>query len=309
MRTHVNAFKGIPGMALYLALPAQLAAQADFPPTVPPDSVDLAVRIVMGEIVRIEQTTETWGSKVRLGKAVVLVKEVLKGPPSSNLSFITPTWTDPSYNPPRPLKVHTVGMKGIWMVASNGWAVNSGPMPESYRKDVLQTLKKLEERTWSDESHGLKLWAGLWKHDDWRGKPFFFVALKNVSDAPIYYPSEQALGILSAVARASDQTVHGRPPFTWEMEDPIFCRRISPGETIYLQTGKSVYFDWDRADGKPGDSQPLPPGRYHVEVTFQNGRNGCTYDGPGRRVPVSAWKGELHAPSLELILDPPVNSR
>jgi len=309
MRTQFSVFRLFLGLALCLAFPTCVKAQAAFPTTVSPVNIDRAVHIVIGELVRFEPTDEKWNPMVRLGKAVVLVKETLKGPPSGTVSFIAQTWTDPSYRPQQPIRTHQVGMKGIWMVFSSGWALNYGPLPESLRADVLQTLRLLEERTWSDEVHGLKLWAGVLRSGDRGVQPSIFVALRNVSDAPIYYPNEKVSGILTATAKSADLTAQGRIHHLWGRKETIHCNQITPGETIYLQmdTGAALWWEW--RFGTPSEPQPLPPGTYQVVVSFQNDRDGYTYEGNSPQRSIPAWKGVLHAPSVELVLDPPENNR
>lgn len=310
MRTRFNVLRMLLGLALCLAFPASLKAQAAFPATVSPLNVDQAVHIVIGELVRFEPTDEKWNPKVHLGKAVVLVKETLKGPPSGTVSFIAQTWTDPSYKPQQPLRIHQVGMKGIWMVFTNGWGLNHGALPESLRADVLQTLKILEERTWSDEVHGLRLWAGLWRSGSRGDRTSFLVALKNTSDAPIYYPVDEAQGILTVTARSADCTVYGRAAHLWSKGDAAYCRKIEAGEVIYLQRGMTrESFDWDWLENESGKSLALPTGRYQATVTFRNDRDGYIDGGARVRRPVPTWKGELHAPSVQLVVDPPEKSR
>ena len=266
------------------------------PPPMPLDvHLDFAEHVVVGELTQMQETdvSNEW---VHYSRATVAVRETLKGQPTKTLSFRVASWVSRNYGGSSPLRVYKKGDSGIWVIKpGDGISRAYGLLAKDRRSDVQRILKSLEGRKWSNQVGGLKAWSGVVQYGYYRN-PVIIFAVKNVSNADIYYPVELEPGVVTATAESSDKTVFEYPIVKRPHRKDVFCRKISPGKTVYLHPEYS-FIDLARRS-------ELPPGEYKVIVAYQNARNGETASEPGRRVPVEAWKGKLEAPAVKLLLAP-----
>jgi hypothetical protein len=269
-------------------------------PLLPPIEVDLdlAKHIVIGQITAIEEidVKPGDGEGVRWGRATVAVKEVLKGAPAQTVNFRVASGLK-NYGGSSPPHLRRVGDSGIWLIGSHGAVMwDFGLLPEDRKTDVMEILKKLEERIWSEPVNGLRAWATV-VYPDYYRNPVIIFAVKNVSDADIFLPVAFEAGFVNVIVTSQDGKISEYKLGSVANESKsVFCCKLSAGEITYLHPNVSfIDLKW---------RQNLPPGKYTVVVLCKNEKEGEIADKPISRVGVAAWKGELKAPSVQLVLDP-----
>jgi hypothetical protein len=265
------------------------------PPPIEED-IDLAKHIVIGQITAIEETDTKPGAGERWGRATVKVKEVLKGNPDQTINFRVVSGLNYSGGASIP-QIRRVGDSGIWLIGIYGTILwDFGLLPEDRKTDVLGILKMLEERIWSEPVNGLAAWAAV-VHLDYYKKPVIIFAVKNVSDADIFVPTAIQAGFVKAIVTSQNGKISECNLVSAPYETKsVFCQKLSAGEITYLHPNASFIDLKSR--------QNLQPGKYTVVVLCKNEKEGEIADGPVSRVKVAAWKGELKAPPVQLVLDP-----
>ncbi len=256
--------------------------------------LDLAQHVVVGELTQMQETDEERGDGVRCGRATVTVRETLKGPPEKTISFGVIRWVAPDYGGASSPRVHKIGDSGIWLVKPDRFVSHTcGLLPESRRNDVQRILKSLAQRKLSEEVNGLKAWASVVRPHYGHTNPVIIFAVKNCSEKDVWCPVASAYGVVTVTATREDSQV-----FQYVLgkgrKRPVYCRKMSPGETAYMHPSWS-FIDLAR-------QQKLGPGKYTVVVSYENDREGEASAGPGKRQAVHAWRGKLDAPSVQLVL-------
>ena len=310
MKTRIANWRSLKalGMSSFLSVLLMTATQTfACPPPMPLEvHIDLAQYIVVGEITQLQDTTVRHGDGVQWGQATVTVRDTLKGNATNAFSFIVATrhfsedgagWCSPPH-------VYKIGDSGIWVVQPDNFITHGsfGLLSETRTNEVRRILARLAHRTWSDAVGGLLAWAGT-VHSEYRGHPVIIFAIRNCSDADILYPVEMSPGAVTATAVSKEDEAFKYTPMDKSYRERAFCRRISPGQTVYLHPDYS-YIDLALR-------LKLPPAVYKVVVTYENSSEGETSrriarSADGHRgashVPVPSWKGKLEAPPVDLVL-------
>jgi len=300
MRNGINHHQKVFAVCLFVSLVFAGGGRVFAGPLPMPLEVhlDLATHVVMGEVTQMQESDVQRGSGVRWGSATVTVRETLKGQAAKTLTFLVASWVDPNYGGSSPVRVRKKGDSGIWLIKPGGTVSRTcGLLAENRRDDVQRILKSLEEREWSAQTNGLKAWAGVVQPRYGHHNPVIIFAVKNSSDADIHYPVASQPGVVAAVAESPDKMAFKYPAAQRLHSKTVFCRKISPGETVYLHPDYSfIDLAW---------RLKLLPGNYRVSVTYQNDSDGEAAASPGRRERVEAWKGRIEAPTVELVLPLP----
>ena len=269
------------------------AGQAGAVPTPGPLEVRLdgAKAVVLGEVIRVENTDSADGT--HWTRTTLSVKEVLKGDAAETIESRSRS-TESGH-----LGLHTVGNSGIWLIGADGRiAYPHGHLREAQKPDVQRILKMLAERKWSGEVNGLKAWATVIDRQ-FAGRPGILFAVMNCSKGEIFVPRPNCRpGILTASVKSADAK---DVVFDLRRGEPckaLHCDRLPAGEITYLISGYS-YID---------PNSKLPAGKYHVVLTYRNAHEGVLLRPVGvKGEPVHAWKGELPAPPIEMVLTGPTN--
>ena len=242
-------------------------------PTPPPLEVqlDLANHVVIGHIVELDKEFNSHGS-LQTATATIAVSRTLKGPVQKTVKAIVVIGTGSTgWGGSRTYHPRKKGDSGIWILGNASGTF--GLLPESKLQQVEQTLDFLSNRKWTDSEDGLVAWAGvLYLQYGRLRQPWITMAIRNVSDHEIYYPMN-----------ACSVTIFGqswetlRTESTQANQEPVFCRKILPGSTVYID-------DFSPALGHID----APPGRYTVSLVYGNAQNGITATGP-----CDVWKGKL----------------
>jgi hypothetical protein len=229
-----------------------------------------------------------------VGRATIAVSETLKEEPTPSLEVLVATEIAPDYLGSEIHPIRKVGDSGVWLVHVSHVISSRSLVPEERRQESQRILETLANRVWSDSLGDLKAWAAVVR-PDYHPNPVIIFALKNVSYSDIFVPAAVQSGVMSVVVRSRDGLTTdyslGRASKDSEI---VFCHKLSPGEVVFMYPSYSfIDLAW---------RQNLQPGDYQVVVEYRNQRNGEARGAPGERVAVAAWKGELKAPSIELVL-------
>ena len=253
--------------------------------------LDRAKAVVLGEVIRVENTDSADGT--RWTRTTLSIKEVLKGDATDTIE------SRGRYTESGHLGLHTVGNSGIWLIGADGRiAYPHGHLREAQKPDVQRILKMLAERKWSGGINGLKAWATAIDRQ-FAGRPGILFAVMNCSKGEIFVASPNCRpGILTARVKGAD----GKDSvFDLRRGEPckvLHCDRLPAGEIKYLISGCS-YIDPNRK---------LRAGKYQVVLTYRNAHEGVLLRPVGVKCePVDAWKGELRAPPIEMVLTGPKN--
>ena len=306
------------GLLVIIDFPQAMAGAVPMPLEV---NLDMAQYVVIGRITQIEEPNVPKANGISWGQATVEINEVLKGTQAKTINFRVATGRSKNYggsSSPRrgssPLRIRRVGDSGIWLIGATGTVSHSfGLLPEAHKSDIKQILKTLAERKWSKPVNGLRAWAGVVYPDYSRNldnpsrNTVIIFAVKNVSDVNIFVPSELETGFITAniVSQDGKTEDYFLSNVVRRNSETVFCRKLSPGKTVYLHPEYTCINLAKKQGQLPEKSEGLLPGKYSVVICCKNEKEGEIADGPARRVQVSAWKGVLKAPPVELVLNSP----
>lgn len=249
--------------------------------------LDCAEKVVSGRIVDIEDSKSGKGGFVHYGKATLAVDETLKGSSSETAMFRVVTWVSEKYGGAAPLRPRKTGDSGVWVIEGDDVSGPFGLLPKSMEGEARRILKELDERKWSEPVGGLQSWA----MEVSPGTIIF--AVRNVSGADIFVPSELTHGFIAATLTGKDGKAFNLTLSEGKTEPVAFCKRLPPGKTVYLHPASSSI----RLDAS---QYALPQGDYSAVIVCKNALDGDTAGTPGERVKVPAWKGELKTPPFRL---------
>ena len=257
--------------------------------------LDMAKDVAVGEITEIMESSFQPGNAAHWGYATVAVKETLKGVPAKIAKFLVVVKVDPGYGGSAILHPHEVGDSGIWLIRSDGVNDDShGLLPENRKTEVQQILTALAERRWSDPVNGLQAWAAV-VHPDYHPNPVIVFAVRNTSKADIFLPHESTPGFVTLTATSQDGKATRVTLRSGRQPERVFCNKLSSGEIRYLHPNYSfIDLSWPE--------RRLPPGKYSIVVACKNTQEGEAAEAPGQTVQVAAWKGQLEAPPIEIVL-------
>jgi len=256
-------------------------------------SLDLARFVVVGTITRAKDEKAQPGDGIKWQHITITTQSCLKGTLDYPLDCRYICW------PSGGGRELQVGDAGIWVVGPDGllpWSC--APLAEARQPEVESILKMLNARTWSAPVNGLVAWAGV-VHADAVANPVIIFAVKNVTTTDLYVPAPISAGFVSATAVGTDG--QPRQPSLSQAPSPAlfparpgipFCLKVAPGAIIYLHPD---YSDIDL-------TKLLPPGHYTVTITCRNDQERAVPTGQPGQPPLSAWKGTLSAPAVELTL-------
>ena len=290
------------GLVVIIDFPQAMAGAVPMPLEA---NLDMARNIVLGRITQIEDPNVPNTNGISWGQATVEINEVLKGDQAKTISFRVATEVSRDYGGSSPPRIRRVGDSGIWLIDTTGTVSHSfGLLPEARKSDIKQILKTLAERKWSEPVAGLQAWAAVVypdyspNLDNPSRNPVIIYAVKNVSDANIFVPVAHQTGFITANVvgqdgKTIDYILGNVEP---RNSETVFCHKLSPGKTVYLHPAYTCI--------NLAKRQELLPGKYSVVICCENEKKGEIADGPARRVQVSAWKGVLKAPPVELVINP-----
>jgi hypothetical protein len=263
-------------------------------------ALDLADHVVVGKLVGIEELVDPDGGSgngVRWGRATVEVRETLKGEKVEKVAFKVATWVTPDYGGSSPPRVYKVGNEGIWVtlqyrdeqVVNPSW----GLLRPSQLDEVRKHLKELQDRQWSDEVGGLRVWAGV-TNPDYSPRPVVVFCVKNFANKDVHCLTEGNTGLLSAsvedeTGKARDCDLYwGR---TADKDRPPAAYVLKPGEIMYLHP----YYSWLDV------GRDLAPGKYRVTVSMANRTAaGRLYPLRDSEKEVPLWTGQVSAKPVTL---------
>jgi len=266
--------------------------------------LDLAQRVVVGKITEIAKEKEEYDGKMVWGLATVVVSKVLKGEKADQIKMPVVMQMDRNLAMAMASSPHVyrVGDEGIWVIMPDGRPSHGYGLLDMKRVDeVKSALADLDKRVWSEEVTGLKVWAGVAKHD-WNPREQVVFAVKNVSKSTIWLPRPMYQGVITAIARdaaGKEFELRGIGQ-RHSPEGRAVCRPLEPGKTKYMHPDGEDY-------GFIVIPRDLPPGKYTVTVTLANTRDGKKPGGESK--PVEAWKGKVAAPPFALEIPKPPASR
>ena len=241
--------------------------------------LDLAENVVAGQVTAINTNIPGSHSGLIFGKATIAVSQTLKGPHTKTIEAkVVAAMID--YQGSATPHLRRVGDSGIWILSRDG--SEYGLVSADKVKQVEQALKLLDKRAWTKQVNGLQAWAGAiypqLDPDYDSSRPWLEMAVRNVSDHEIYYP----LNSMEVTAVAEDGKTVPMNNFP-DTRERAYCRKILPGETVYLSDFLSPFNCF----------QDAKDGTYTVSLKYENARDGETTGKPGYCVPVKAWKGFL----------------
>jgi hypothetical protein len=161
---------------------------------------------------------------------------------------------------------------------------------------VKEVLTDLDSRQWGEQVNGLRAWAGVVEsHFLTKGDPVIILAIRNVSDKPIFCPSVRTCKPASPKTQPSETVARVTALLipTIRADGKVFCQPIAPGQTMYLHPDDTCSFI--------NLARSLPAGTYSVTVELSNTSNGFHEDNKS----VEVWKGRLTAPPVTLLLTTP----
>lgn len=265
-----------------------LYANAYCGPQPPPMEVelDLAEHVVIGRIVELDKEFDPKGGFQR-ATATIEIGRTLKGRDSKtvNAEVVIGVGAADRVRAWAP-HIRQKGDSGIWILGNA--SETFGLVPESKLKEVEQTLEFLSHRTWTNATDGLAAWAGvMYPQYEPAPQPWIALAIRNVSDHEIYYP---LYGVGGTAVAEGGKTLQLQS--REERGERVFCRRLLPGQTVYLLNDFFAFLFKD-----------APPDKYRLMLTYDNSQDGRTSVVPGKQAPVEAWKGKLILRPVEV---PPV---
>lgn len=257
--------------------------------------LDMATQVVVGRITRIQETDS--GPGERRGRATVAIKEVLKGTPAKTVSFVVEMETrvpNSDSEAMAPRETHKVGDFGVWLIDDDCVSAPYGLLPGDRTEEIRRILKAFEKRKWSERVNGLRAWAMVVRPES-LANPVIIFAVKNDSDAGIFVPREFYHGFINASLTGQDGHVSCYVLGKMAQPKRLFCERLPPGKILYLHPDYSfIDLAWQ---------QSVPPGKYSVVLSCTNTQEDGETKGMKRHsVRCTAWKGELKAPPVELVL-------
>jgi hypothetical protein len=262
--------------------------------------IDTAKRVVVGQITQMKEAPDVRASQgVLMGRATANIEAILKGDPATTVDFLVVSHVGSDYGGAAALHAHREGDSGVWLLSDQAKELTAVELLPSEREpEVKRILELLANRKWSDPVNGLRAWAAVVRPDQPHSNPVIIFAVNNASKLPIYVPFAGQTGLVSATAvdpaGLSQDFVIGQTPTGGPT---AFCQKLSPGETLYLHPDYSfIDLAW---------RQKLSAGQYSVVIKCRNEMDGEAANGPGQNMPVAAWKGELSAPPVQLVLPVP----
>ncbi len=277
------------GCVIFVFLGVQCACAGPVPMPLEAQ-IDLASDVVVGQITKIDPVEENNGPGSHGGRATIQVSEALKGSAVKTIQCFVITSLDPGWQGAASPEQHKVGAQGIWVI-------QKGRVEElisgDRRDEIRSIVKTLDERKWSPPVNGLSTWAMMVPNSN--PNPVIIFAVKNVSDSPLYVPSELQRGFMTAtVTDLRDENVIGfvlRPEIS-NTNTTLFCHTLQPGEVNYYHPNyTSIDLAWH---------QHLGPGKYSVVISCENYRTDGRADDPQSNGPVKAWTGQANAPAVQL---------
>jgi hypothetical protein len=252
--------------------------------------LDMAKTVFVGKIIdltreqeeRVSQETWIWG------RAVFRASELLKGAKEEQVMATVLMGYRYTGGPPGPATIYRTyrkGDEGIWVVMWSGRVSHSYGLLEKDRlNEIKADLDALNKRTWSEAVGGLKVSA---LKGSYYGDGVFFT-VKNVAATPIYLPSENYRGFVSAVARNRTEKEFVLMQ-NWNLGQsepklPLISEVLQPGEVRYL----GLYII-------PKD---LPPETYSIVVTLANTIAVGKLQGKDQKE-VKLWTGQVASPKLQ----------
>ncbi len=259
--------------------------------------LDMSEYVFIGKNTQIEKSEFRKSEGIQWGCAKAEVKETLKGVPTKFVEFYAATgFDDPNYKKAAsPPKIYRVGMSGILLVGADNVVLHScGLLAESRKSDIQRIIKNLSERKWSRPVNGLQAWAAAVK-SDYSENPVIIFAVKNVSDSDIFVPLAHESGFIKATAiNDKGEKFNYVLGNVSTQDETVFCSKLPANQIVYLHPQYSCI---DLAK-----HQKLPHGKYSVIIQCNNKCEGCMKITPAKIEHVSAWKGELQAESVELVV-------
>ena len=243
--------------------------------------LDMASGVVVGQVVRVERIVSPDGA--HRTRATLSVKETLKGAPAKTIESA-------AY-----YEGLTAGDSGIWLIGADGQIIwPHGHLPEEQKAEVQRILKILADRKWSGELRGIKAWAAVLTPPPNPNSFVLLFVVKNCSTGDIFLPRPNCRAdILTARAKRDDGKEFTFPLKDGEPCKTIHCDRLPAGQLDYL----ACYWK---------ENTKLLPGKYQVTLTYRNACDGELLTAVGMQAPpVDAWKGELRAPPIELVVPAP----
>ena len=254
--------------------------------------LDLADRVVVGKITAIADDAEKSGDHVMVSTATLTIQRVVKGEAPEALKVRVATWVGPAYGGSSPPHVRKIGDEGIWII-NPPWSSYPELLPASRLDAVEKALAELKDRKWSKEVNGLTAWATAVNYE-FDGRPVIVFAIRNVTQAPIFYPAVHQPGFLEISAMDDAGKVYAREDATPGKGKDVSFNDVKPGQMVYVHPAAS-FISVER------ELPPLPPGKYRVTVALQNGVDGEAAVIPEWRK-VEGWKGKLAAEPFELTI-------
>ena len=284
------------GVLVCLVMLCQLKVIAGAAPMPVEAEVDLAKYVVLEDITQIKELDTDKDKAVHWGIATVNVVEALKGTPTKTLDFRVPMSVSPKYQGAAVIHTYKVGDFGYWLIDAGDIVEGAyGLLKEDAKPDVREILKTLKARTWSAPVEGLKAWAAA-VEPNYHTIPAIIFAINNTSREDLYVPTELNKGCIVAEVMNERGEKTSYPLLRGEQSKVVFCRKLNPGDTMYMHPAYTCIdlYNYTR----------LSPGRYTVVITYKNDRQeGETKSGkPTEMMPVKAWKGEVSAPPVDIII-------
>jgi hypothetical protein len=276
-------------------------AQAGFGALPLEAELDIAQKIVVGKITKIEVTKIEYDGKMQSGTATISVEETLKGGDEKTVTTSVVMRLDREIDekmqsPPRVFKV---GDEGIWLIMEDNKPSHGyGLLERSKLEEIKKNLKMLNERKWSDAARGIKVWTGIVKFLSGNRSSYGVIfAVKNVSDSTIYLPRSLYSGIVSVIAENKDGkqiALHGLGDQV-ESKDNLMCMPLLPNQIRYMH--------WD---GENYGCYLIPkgfaPGKYKVRGTLSNDKAVGSLNGP-KEERKSLWTGKITSPDAVLTVE------
>ncbi|MBI5726098.1 MAG: hypothetical protein HZA50_19215 [Planctomycetes bacterium] len=262
--------------------------------------LDRAKTVAIGKITTIVKEKENYEGKFVLGHATLKVSEVIKGQKADEIELSVVMKMDsklPSAMASSP-RVYHEGDEGIWLIMPDGSLSHTyGLLNKDRLQEVKSILNELDNRTWSQEVNGLKVWASTDKEfsggKDSPGMVIF--AVKNVSDKTIYLPRSGYKGIAVAVARDSsgkEFLLRGLGN-QGAIEPPPVSRALEAGETCYFHPDTENFSFFQL----PGD---MPAGKYSIIIKLANSVEKGILIAAGKENPVMLWTGSIETPAVNV---------
>lgn len=258
--------------------------------------LDLADHVVVGVITQIAPEDNYLSDYERWGWVTITITEILKGDMRKSIRVRAATWVSPKHGGSSPPRVYKTGDSGIWVIMGDRISHSFGLLSEERKSEVQAIINSLEQRRWSAEVNGLRAWAGVVR-PDYHPNPVIIFAIENVSTRDIYYPIELNSQVIQVKINKEQSETTTIKLKEGELKTRVFCRKISPGQKIYLHPDYSfIDLAW---------KNNLSKGKYQMEVIYENNQPGETAIEPAKTIEVTAWQGKLVSNKVELILTNP----